>query len=110
MRDDHLRTLGLEGDTYPEATFRLTQPITLPAAATSGVTLTVSATGELIIHGTTQTVTIPLTAKVFGSQIEVAGSISFPFEKFGVTPPSIGGFVSVQDTATMEFDVHFAHA
>jgi polyisoprenoid-binding protein YceI len=74
------------------------------------VTLTVSATGELIIHGTTQTVTIPLTAKVFGSQIEVAGSISFPFEKFGVTPPSIGGFVSVQDTATMEFDVHFAHA
>ena len=38
--------------------------------------------------------------------IEVVGSITFPFEEFGMTPPSIGGFVSVQDNATMEFDLH----
>jgi len=33
----------------------------------------------------------------------------FPFERFGMTPPSIGSFVSVQDSVTMEFDVHLKH-
>jgi len=42
--------------------------------------------------------------------IEVVGSITFPFEEFGMSPPSIGGFVSVQDNATMEFDLHLQQA
>ena len=110
MRDEHIRQMGLQSDTYPKATFVLTEPITLPANAASGATLNVQATGTLTIHGTAQTVTIPMTARVSSNEIEIAGSTTFPFERFGMTPPSIGGFVSVQDSATMEFDIHLKQA
>jgi len=108
MRDQRLHQMGLESDRYPTATFVLTTPIALPAGATSGQVINVSATGALTIHGVTKTVTIPIQARLSGSQIEIAGSITFPFSEFGMTPPSISGFVSVQDNATMEFDIKFA--
>ena len=95
--------MGLQSDQYPTSTFTLTTPIDLPADAASGATVTVSATGQLTIHGVTKTVTIPIQARLSGSQIQLAGSLTFPFSVFGMTPPSIGGFVSVQDNATMEF-------
>jgi polyisoprenoid-binding protein YceI len=108
MRDNRLHQMGLESDRYPTATFVLTTPIALPAGATSGEVVKVSATGQLTIHGVTKTVTIPIQARLTGSQIEIAGSITFPFSEFGMTPPSIGGFVTVQDNATMEFDLKLA--
>jgi hypothetical protein len=64
----------------------------------------------MTIHGSTQAVTIPMQAKLSGSQIEVAGSLTFPFSQFGMTPPNIGGFVSVQNNATMEFQLFFQPA
>lgn len=108
MRDQRIHRQGLESDRYPTATFRLTSPITLPAEAASGQTIHVSATGALTIHGVTKTVTIPIDGQLTGSQIQLVGSISFPFSDFGMTPPSIGGFVSVQNTATMEFKLVLA--
>jgi polyisoprenoid-binding protein YceI len=108
MRDQRIHQMGLESDRYPTATFVLTTPITLPSEATSGQAVNISATGQLTIHGVTQTVTIPMQARLNGTQVEIAGSITFPFSQFGMTPPSIGGFVTVQENATMEFDLKFA--
>jgi polyisoprenoid-binding protein YceI len=105
MRDQRIHSIGLESDRYPTATFELVSPISLPSTAGNGQTFHVSATGQLMIHGVTQTVTIPIDARLNGSQIELAGSITFPFSRFGMTPPSIGGFVTVQDNATMEFQL-----
>jgi polyisoprenoid-binding protein YceI len=105
MRDRRIHQMGLESDRYPTATFKLTSPIVLPAAATTGQTVHVSATGDLTIHGTTKSVTIPMDAQLTGSQIQVVGSLTFPFSEFNMVPPSIGGFVSVQDNATMEFSL-----
>ncbi len=110
MRDQRIHSIGLQSDRYPTATFKLTSPINLPASAANGQTVQVSAVGDLTIHGSTQAVTIPMQAKLTGSQIEVAGSITFPFSQFGMTPPNIGGFVSVQNNATMEFQLFFQRA
>jgi polyisoprenoid-binding protein YceI len=107
MRDQRIHQMGLESDRYPTATFVLTTPIDLPAGATTGQVVNVSAIGQLTIHGVTRTVTIPIQARLAGTQVEIAGSITFPFSEFGMTPPSIGGFVTVQDNATMEFDLKF---
>jgi polyisoprenoid-binding protein YceI len=107
MRDQRIHQMGLESDRYPTATFVLTTPMALPAEATSGQAVNVSATGQLTIHGVAQTVTIPMQARLNGTQVEIAGSITFPFSQFGMTPPSIGGFVTVQNNATMEFDLKF---
>lgn len=108
MRDQRIHRMGLESDRYPTATFVLSSPITLPADAAAGQVINVSATGALTIHGVTKTVTIPIQARLSGSQVELVGSITFPFSEFGMTPPSIGGFVTVQDSATMEFDLKLA--
>ena len=89
----------------------VTLELAIPGSdAESGQAVDVQATGDLTIHGVTRTVTIPLQARLSGSRIEVAGSITFPFSDFGMTPPSIGGFVSVQPNATMEFDIFFQPA
>lgn len=104
-RDQRIHSQGLESDQYPTATFKLTSPIALSADAGGGQTIHVSATGDLTIHGVTKSVTIPIDARLTGSKIELVGSITFPFSQFGMTPPSIGGFVSVENNATMEFQL-----
>ena len=65
--------------------------------------------GALTIHGTTKTVTIPVKARLSGSDIEVVGSISFPWGEFNMQAPNVAGFVTVDGTATMEFDLFLKH-
>jgi polyisoprenoid-binding protein YceI len=110
MRDNHIQTIGLQSAQFPKATFVLSSPLTLPADATSGAEFQVSLTGALTIHGTTRTVTIPTQARLSGSDIEVVGSITFPWGEFGMQAPNEIGFVTVDNTATMEFDLFLAHS
>ena len=105
MRDSHIQILGLESAQFPHATFALSSPVTLPANATSGAEIALSLHGALTIHGTTRTVTIPVRARLSGSEIEVVGSITFPWGEFNMQAPNIGGFVTVNSAATMEFDL-----
>jgi polyisoprenoid-binding protein YceI len=104
-RDSQITHRGLETSTYPTATFKLTQPVAIPAEALSGSAVTVQATGDMTIHGVTKSVTIPLQAQINGSKLEVVGSLTFPMSDFGMDPPSIGGIVDVEPNATLEFQV-----
>ncbi len=110
QRDQRIHSIGLQSDRYPTASFKLTSPIALPGTASNGQIVQVSAVGDLTIHGTTHNVTIPMTAKLSSGQIEVAGALTFPFSQFGMTPPNIGNFVTVQNNATMEFLLYFQRA
>jgi polyisoprenoid-binding protein YceI len=110
MRDSHIQTLGLESAQFPKATFVLSSPVTLPGNAASGAEIHVSLIGALTIHGTTNTETIPVEARLSGSDIEVVGSITFPWGAFNMQAPNVAGFVSVDSTATMEFDLFLKHA
>ncbi len=102
-RDNRIRTQGLESDQFPTATFVSTAPVTLPSGTAAGEAVTAAVTGDLTIHGVTKQVTVPLDVRLTGGQGEVVGSITFPFSDFGMTPPSIGGFVTVESEATLEF-------
>ena len=110
MRDSHIQILGLESAQFPHATFVISSPVTLPANATSGAEIALSLHGALTIHGTTRTVAIPVRARLSGSEIEVVGSITFPWGEFNMQAPNIGGFVTVNSTATMEFDLFLKHS
>jgi polyisoprenoid-binding protein YceI len=107
MRDNRLRTDGIQTDSFPTSTFKLTSPIAIPANA---VTAEFDATlhGDLTLHDVTKTVDIPAKAQVNGSLIQVLGTLTFPFSDFGINGPNIGGFVSVQDQGTLEFQVNLA--
>jgi polyisoprenoid-binding protein YceI len=110
MRDNRLRNQGIETDTFPTSTFSLTQPVTLPASASSGTAVDVSLHGDLTLHGVKKTVDIPAKAQLNGNVIQVVGSLAFPFSDFNIVAPNIGGFVSVQDTGTLEFLVNLTKA
>ena len=106
MRDGRIHSIGLQSDRYPTASYVLAAPITLPSSATSGQAIHLTSAGSLTIHGTTKNETIPLDARLSGTQLEVVGSITFPWSEFGMQAPSVGGFVTVTGQATMEFDLH----
>jgi polyisoprenoid-binding protein YceI len=107
QRDAQIHRIGLQSARYPIAGFRLTRTIVLPSTALQGQVFRTTATGQLTIHGATRTVTIPITGRVEGSRVETVGSLTFPFSEFGMRAPNIAGFVSVENHATMEFDLRF---
>ena len=107
-RDNRIRTSGLESNRFPKATFASTQPVTLPTGTDEGQAVTTEVTGNLTVHGVTKLVTIPLDLRLTGGQGEVVGSLKFPFSDFGMTPPSVGGFVTVEPDATLEFKLLLA--
>ena len=110
LRDEHIRTIGLQSATYPKATFVLSTPLTLPASALSGRVVDVSVTGVVTIHGTAKRLAIPLQIRLSSSRIQAVGSLTFPWGEFNMTAPSVGGFVNVTDMATMEFDLNLLRA
>lgn len=96
---------ALETDRFPEATFTLTDPITLPSEAGSGREIDVDAKGRLTIHGVARVVTIPLKAKLTGQTVVVVGSIGLRFSDYGVTVPRAPIVLSVDDHGTMEMQL-----
>jgi polyisoprenoid-binding protein YceI len=109
-RDNRIRTIGLESDTFPTATFDLAEPLEVPVEALTGATVDITLPGDLTIHGVTKRVSIPGQARLNGDRIEVVGSLTFPFSDFGMTPPDVAGFVQVEDDATLELLVSLAKA
>jgi polyisoprenoid-binding protein YceI len=110
MRDEKIHEIGLESNRYPRATFVLSTAVTLTKSAVTGQVARVSVTGVFNIHGTSKRETLPVEFGLVGSTLEAAGSLTFPWSEFGMTAPSVGGFVNVTDKATMEFDLHLQRA
>ena len=107
-RDNKIRSIGLETDKYPQATFAAAGPISIPADAVNGKLSTVEAQGDLTVHGQTRKVTIPLQVQRDGAQIKIAGNYPFHWADFGMTAPSIQPFVSVTGEPTLEFELHLS--
>ncbi|MBA3510230.1 MAG: YceI family protein [Thermoleophilaceae bacterium] len=101
-RDNRIRTVGLETDLFPSAMFVAAGPIEVPATALSGAVAKVQVPGDLTIHGVTKRVTMPLEVKANGRQVEVAGTLTFPFGDFGMSAPNVGGIVTVESNPTLE--------
>ena len=111
QRDGRLRTEGLQTDTYPTATFKLTKAVAVPAAALAGTGSDITLTGDLTLHGVTKSVDIPAKAQLVNGTIQVAGSISFPLSDYSIVAPNLGGIiVSIADNGTLEFLVDFSKA
>ena len=101
-RDNRIRELGLESARFPKATFVAAQDVVVPEDAVDGKPAKTEVVGDLTIHGVTKRVTIPLDVQRNGNQVEVVGSLTFPFSDFGMQVPNVPPFVSVEPDATME--------
>jgi polyisoprenoid-binding protein YceI len=107
-RDNRLRTEGLQTDTFPTASFTVTEPVEIPASAVEGTATDLILVGDLELHGVTKSVSIPAQAQLVGGTIQVAGSITFPLADFEIEAPNVGGFIlSIADEGALEFAVNF---
>lgn len=110
MRDEKIHEIGLESDRYPTATFVLSNPVTLAKRAVTARVARVPVTGVFTIHGVAKREALPVEFSLAGTTLQTAGALTFPWSEFGMTAPSVGGFVNVTEHATMEFDLRLQHA
>jgi polyisoprenoid-binding protein YceI len=107
QRDNALHTRGLQTDEFPTATFTLTEPFDLPSdAASSGEASSVTATGELTLHGVTQPVTIEIEARLEGNAAALVGNTEVVLADYQIEAPTIPGRVlSIEDHGQLEFQI-----
>jgi len=103
-RDSYFRNTAMQTFRYPTATFTLTEPVAAASTPQVGVKQTVTATGELTLHGQTQSVSVPMDVVFTGEKAQVAGSIPITFADYGVEAPNLG-FVKVEDHGFVEFSL-----
>ena len=106
-RDGALRRQALETNTYPSTTFTLTQPIPIDAAPAEGEMLSVTATGDLTLHGVTREVQIPMEGQLVGDRVAVVGSIEVVFADYDMDSPSAFIVLAIDDHGIMEFQLVF---
>lgn len=105
-RDGQFTGRIMDVAAYPRAEFTLTSPIDLGTLPAVGERITVEATGDLTLRGTTRSVTFPLTAEYSGTGIAVFGNIEIAFADYGIPNPS-NNFVKTGDTGLLEFVLVF---
>lgn len=89
---------------HPVATFTLTRPVTLSPAFATGKTIRATAVGELVMNGASRPVTVLVTARRDGPELQTAGTIAVQFARWGIKQPAGFGFVgSLADHGSAEF-------
>lgn len=101
-RRDRAVQTALDTEGFPTATFTLLEPVDLGAAAEAGDPVSVTAAGELTIHGVTQAVEILLEAQLVEGTIVVVGSMDIVFGDYGVEVPTAPVVVSAEDHGVLE--------
>ncbi|GAC1474762.1 MAG: hypothetical protein PVS3B2_07350 [Candidatus Dormibacteraceae bacterium] len=97
----------LETQQIPFATFTAAAA-SVPGSVTS-TPADVTLLGRLTIHGVTKDVTATAHAQVVGDKIEIAGKLTINMADYEISPPR-APFVTVDSTATIDFDVFLVKA
>ncbi|MEO8456660.1 MAG: YceI family protein [Chloroflexota bacterium] len=94
---------ALETGQFPTATFTATGISGLDTSQISDDNkMTFQLNGTLELHGVTKDVTWTVEATRQSNVMSAIANLDFNFSDFGIDPPSIGGFVSVQDHGTLQ--------
>jgi polyisoprenoid-binding protein YceI len=108
-RDGQFNDRIMETSTFPTAELVLTEPIDLGEVPADGERVSVQATGDLTLHGVTQSVTFDLEAQLDGDTFAVQGTIPVTFADYEIDNPS-GGPAQVGDEGELEVLLVFEKA
>ena len=110
FRDGALRTRGIESDTYPFATFTLTEAIPISAVPVGEESLSVTVLGTLDLHGVTNSVSIALSGQFVDGLVVVVGSTEIALADYEIEKPTTARVFSIDDVGIMEFQLVFERA
>ena len=105
QRDFFVRSIYLQTDSFPTATF-VADKVSFADPAGQ---VAVDVGGKLTVHDITKGVIAHVQAQAVGSGAEVAGSITVDMRDFAIDPPSIS-FTQAEPSVVIEFDLKLARA
>jgi polyisoprenoid-binding protein YceI len=105
-RDGKMKNEGLETDTFPEATFEQSAPVTFDGEFVKDEEISLSLPGTLTLHGVEKEVSIDITALWNGKVITVSGDVDITLSDFDIEPPN-NSFVAVDETGTIKLQLLF---
>jgi polyisoprenoid-binding protein YceI len=105
QRDFFVRSIYLQTDVYPTATFNAAAA-SFPLPASGPVTVDIL--GKLSVHGVTKDVTAHVQAEAGAAEAEVVGSIAVDMRDFAIEPPDIS-FTRAEPLVTIEYDLKMIH-
>jgi polyisoprenoid-binding protein YceI len=106
QRDGQLESRGLETDSFPTATFVLTEPMDLGGEPQIGQSVSATAVGDLTLHGVTRQVQIPMEAQwVDDGTIVVIGSVDILITDYDIEAPVGFRILSINETGTIEIQL-----
>jgi polyisoprenoid-binding protein YceI len=108
-RDEAMRTMGLQTDDFPTATFTSTEPVELGELPAPGQELVLDVPGDLELHGVSRPVTLPVTARWNGEVIDLSASLEVALADHDIDPPA-AQIVTVAESGTLELQLTFARA
>ena len=106
-RDGAMSRQALQTGAFPTAGFVLTEPLDLGSIPTEGVAVSVTAVGDLTLHGVTKSIAMPLEAQLVGERIVVIGSADVVYGDFDIQLPSAPILVGVDDHGLIELQLTF---
>jgi polyisoprenoid-binding protein YceI len=106
-RDRQVRDRLLDTDTWPTATFTLTEPVELGRDLADDDHVVATATGTLTLRDQARPVTVTVTVVRQGDEVQVLGGIDVVFADWGIPAPT-NPVVSVRDHGTLEFSLWLA--
>ncbi len=98
---------ALETSQFPAATFVLTEPADFGTIPGEGESVSVTAKGDLTVHGITNSIEMPLEARLVDGVIVVIGSTEIVFADYDVAAPSAVIVLSVEDRGQIEMQLFF---
>ena len=87
---------------FPTAKFVLGAPVALDISVPEGAVKKYSASGALTMHGVTKTINFTVSAERTGSSIYALADIPIVFADWSIENPSVGGFVTTQNSGILE--------
>jgi polyisoprenoid-binding protein YceI len=104
-RRDRRVQATLDTATYTTATFTVTSATGFDPVIAAGEEQSLKLAGVLDLHGVKKQITWDVKARKQGNVITALATVTFPFEDFKLSPPDIGGFVSVEDHITLQVQI-----
>jgi polyisoprenoid-binding protein YceI len=96
----------MDVSTYPTAEFVITKPILLGGGLSAGTVERYPAAGPLTMHGVTKPVDFNVSMELTGSGAYVLAEIPIVFADWDISNPSVGRFVTTNNSGTLEVLLH----
>lgn len=111
QRDDQFRTRIMDVETYPTATFVVTEPIELPAETDLSEAEPFPVKGDLTLRGATEAVEVGLVAAIDDGRLRLTGETVIVFREWGIPNPSLpAATIFTADNGVLELDLFFLPA